>query len=172
MQAYHVEFSPARLQPLRISDAICAAIVPRPHVSIGDPTTPGKGIRIPLTSRLMGSITQESRLISRAQAYREPRTGRIVLGVEPPGDAGDSGALVLLVAMSNFPEGFSVVPGREVRLLANGEVPNGRQVLLIWPDGAQVAIDDPVRGERHEVRRAGDQFDRIGFQEKSRPGGQ
>jgi hypothetical protein len=166
MQAYQVEFAPARLQTLRIRDAICAETVPRPHVPIGDPTTPGKGLRIPLTSRLMGLITQGSPLISRAQAYRERKSGKIVLGVEPTGDANDPRALVLFIALSNFPEGFSVVPRKEVMLLAKGEVPNGQQALLIWPDGARVVIDDPVRGERHEVRRSGDQFDRVRNQEE------
>jgi hypothetical protein len=54
---------------------------------------------------------------------------------------------------------------REVTLLAKGEVRNGQQLLLIWPDGGTVAVLDPVREERYELRRAGDQFDRVLVQE-------
>ena len=106
MQAYEVEFAPAQLSPLHIADAIRAETLPLPHVSVGDPATPGKGVRIPLTSRLMASFTQGSPLICRARAYRDPKTGRIVLGIEQAADVHDARALVLLAASSRFPKGY------------------------------------------------------------------
>ena len=167
MQAYEVEFAPAQLSPLHIADGIHAETLPQPHVSVGDPATPGKGVRIPLTSRLMASFTQGSSLISRARAYRDPKTGRIVLGVEQAADAHDPRALVLLAASSRFPEGVSVTPQKEVVLLAKGQVRNGQQLLLIWPDGGRITIEDPAHEERYELRRAGDQFDRVRLQEQA-----
>ncbi len=160
MQAYEVEFAPAQLNPLRIMDAIRAEIHPLPHIPVGNPAAPGKGVRIPLTSRLTTSFAPGSSLISRAKAYREPKTGRIVLGVEQPADMQDTRALVLLAVSSSFPEGVSVSLRKEVTLLAKGEVRNGQQLLLIWPEGGTVAVEDPVREERYELRRKGDQFDR------------
>lgn len=164
MQAYETEFTPAQLSPLHITDAVRAQTFPTPHVAVGDPDTPGKGVRIPLTSRLVASFDQGSPLIRRAKAYRDPKTGRIVLGVEQAEDADDSRALVLLSASSGFPEGVSVVPQRGVSLLAEGKVGHARQLLLIWPDGVGVTVEDPVRGERYELRRNGDQFDRVMLQ--------
>ncbi len=161
MQAYEVEFVPAQLNSLRITDAIHAQTHPSPHVLVGDPASPGKGVRVPLTSRLTGSFPQGSPLICRAKAYREPKTGKIVLGVEQAADSTDDRALVLLAVSSTFPEGVSVVPRREVTLLARGQVRNGQQLLLIWPEGGTVAVEDPAREERYELRRAGDQFDRV-----------
>jgi hypothetical protein len=161
MQAYEVEFAPAQLHSLHISDAIRAETLPFPHVSVGDPATPGRGVRIPLTSRLMASFIQGEALIGRARAYRDPKSGRIVLGVEQAEEVNDGRALVLLAASSSFPEGVSVAPRKEVRLLAKGDVRNGQQMLLIWPEGGRVAVEDPVREERYELRRAGDQFDRV-----------
>lgn len=161
MQAFEIEFAPAQLHSLHILDAIRAETSPFPHVSVGDPTTAGKGLRVPLTSRLMASFTQGQPLISRARAYRDPKSGRIVLGVEQAADESDSRALVLLAASSTFPEGVSVIPRGEVTLLARGDVRNGQQLLLIWPEGGRVAVEDPAREERYELRRAGDQFDRV-----------
>lgn len=165
MQAYEIEFAPAQLHSLHITDAIRAETLPFPHVSVGDPTTPGRGLRIPLTSRLMASFTQGQPLICRAKAYRDPKTGRIVLGVEQTADVNDSRALVLLAASSSFPDGVSVTPRGEVTLLAKGEVRNGQQLLLIWPEEGRVAVEDPAREERYELRRAGDQFDRVMMQD-------
>ncbi|MGD0264817.1 MAG: hypothetical protein ABSD47_07645 [Candidatus Methylomirabilota bacterium] len=165
MQAYEVEFAPAQLSPLHITDGIRAETLPCPHVSVGDPATPGKGVRIPLTSRLMASFTQGSSLICRARAYRDPKTGRIVLGIEQAADVHDARVLVLLAASSAFPEGVSVTPQKEVVLLAKGQVRNGQQLLLIWPDRGRVTVEDPAREERYELRRAGDQFDRVRLQE-------
>lgn len=164
MQAYEVEFAPAQLSPLHIADAIRAETLPIPHVPVGDPATPGKGVRIPLTSRLMASFTQGSPLICRARAYRDPKTGRIVLGVEQAADVHDARAIVLLAASSRFPEGMSVTPQKGVAVLATGQVRNGQQLLLIWPDGGRVTVEDPAHEERYELRRAGDQFDRIKLQ--------
>jgi hypothetical protein len=161
MQAYEVEFTPAQLPSLQVTDAIRVGTRPLPHVSVGDATMPGKGVRIPLTSRLTASLRQGSPLICRAGAYRDPKTGRIVLGVEHASDGQDGRALVLLAASSNFPEGVSVTPRKEVTLLAKGEVRNGQQILLIWPEGGRVVVEDPAREERYELRRAGDQFDRV-----------
>jgi hypothetical protein len=161
MQAFEIEFAPAQLHSLHILDAIRAETRPFPHVSVGDPTTAGKGLRVPLTSRLMASFAQGQPLICRARAYRDPKSGRIVLGVEQAADESDSRALVLLAASSTFPEGVSVIPQGEVTLLARGDVRNGQQLLLIWPEGGRVAVEDPAREERHELRRAGDQFDRV-----------
>lgn len=161
MQAYEVEFTPPQVPPLRIKDAIRAEKRPHPHISVGDPATPGNGIRVPLTSRLTASFDSGAALVTRATAYRDPKSGRVVLGVEPAADAHDSRALVLLAASSSFPDGVSVIPEAGVSLLARGAVRNGEQVLLIWPDGARVIVHDVAREERHELRRAGDQFDRV-----------
>jgi hypothetical protein len=133
-------------------------------VSVGDPATPGKGVRIPLTSRLIASFTPGSPLICRARAYRDPKTGRIVLGVEQAADAQDARVLVLLAASSRFADGVSVILQKEVILLAKGQVRNGQQLLLIWPDGGRVTVEDPAREERYELRRTGDHFDRVRLQ--------
>ncbi len=167
MQAYEVEFAPAQLSPLQITDAIRAESLPLPHVSVGDPAVPGKGVRIPLTSRLMASCTPGSALICRARAYRDPKTGRIVLGVEQAADLHDARAIVLLAASSRFPDGVSVTPQKGVAILAKGQVRNGQQLLLIWPDGGRVTVKDPACEERYELRRAGDQFDRVKLQEEA-----
>lgn len=167
MQAYEVEFAPAQLSPLHVADAIRAETLPHPHVSVGDPATPGRGVRIPLTSRLMASFTHGSPLICRARAYRDPKTGRIVLGVEQAADAHDARALVLLAASGRLPEGVSVTPQEGVAVLAKGHVHNGQQLLLIWPDGGSVTVKDPASEERYELRRAGDQFDRVKLQEEA-----
>jgi len=167
MQAYEVEFTPAQVPPLRIKDAIRAEKLPHPHVPVGDPATPGNGTRVPLTPRLTALCNSGPWLVSRAGAYRDPKSGRIVLGMEHGEDAHDTRALVLLAASSSFPEGVSVTPQHGVSLLARGDVRNGQQVLLIWPDGGRVVVDDPAREERHELRRAGDQFDRVAVQPTS-----
>jgi hypothetical protein len=161
MQAYEVEFTPAQLSPLHITDAVRVQALPALHLSVGDPDIPGKGVRIPLTSRLAASLNQGSLLIDRAKAYRDPKTGRIVLGVEQAEAANETRALVLLSASSGFPEGVSVVPQAGFVLLAKGEVGRAQQLLLIWPDGSGVTIEDPVRHERYELRRTGDQFDQV-----------
>ena len=165
MQAYEVQFLPAQRPPLHINDAIPAETLPFPHVSVGDPATPGKGARVPLTSRLTASFNQGPSTICRAKAYRDPKTGSVVLGIEQAEGADDSRALVLLAASNGFPEGVTVTPQKEVTLLAKGEVRNGQQLLLIWPDGGRVAVLDPVREERYELHRAGDQFNRVLVQE-------
>jgi hypothetical protein len=158
MQAYEVEFVPAQRPPLRIKDAIRADTVPHPHVAVGDPDTPGRGVRIPLTSRLVASCNSGPPLICRAAAYRDPKTGRIVLGVEPPTDAGDARALVLLAASSRFPDGFSITPQQGVSVLATGDLRHGQHMLALWTDGGTILVEDPAREERYEVRRTGDQF--------------
>ncbi len=167
MQAYEVEFAPAQLSPLHVTDAIRAESLPLPHVPVGDPATPGRGVRIPLTSRLMASCAPGSALICRARAYRDPKTGRIVLGVEHAEDADDARAIVLLAASSRFPDGVSVTPQKGVAVLAKGQVRNGQQLLLIWADGGRVTVKDPACEERYELRRAGDQFDRVKLQEEA-----
>jgi len=121
MQAYEVEFTPAQLPPFRITDGIRAQRVPHLHVSVGDPATPGKGVRVPLTTRLAASCNGAEALIARAAAYRDPKSGSIVLGMEQVPASDDARALVLLVASSSFPEGVSVTPRKEVGLLAKGE---------------------------------------------------
>ena len=161
MQAYEVEFTPAQLPPFRITDGIRAHRHPHLHVAVGDPATPGRGVRVPLTSRLAASCNGSALLIARAGAYRDPKTGRIVLGTEQEATAGDTRGLVLLAASSSFPEGVSVTPQKNVHLLARGEMRNGQQLLLIWPDGGKVLVEDPAREERYELCRTGDEFDRI-----------
>ena len=143
MQAYELTFTPAHLPPLRIMDSIHAEALPHPHVSVGDPVTPGKGVRIPLTSRLVAAFNQDPPLIGRASAFRDPKTGKIVLGLEQNPDVDDARALVLLAASSRFPEGVTITPRKEVTLLARGEIPNGQQLLLIWPDGGKVVSKIP-----------------------------
>jgi hypothetical protein len=164
MQAYEVEFTPAQRPPFRIADGLRAERLPYPHVSVGDPATAGKGVRVPLTTRLAASCNGGVLLIARAGAYRDPKTGRIVLGTEQRANPEDTRALVLLAASSSFPEGVSVTPRKEVSLLAKGEMHNGHQLLLIWPDGGRVLIEDPAREERYELRRTGDEFDRVAVQ--------
>jgi hypothetical protein len=161
MQAFEVEFVPSQAPPLRIKDAIPAEKIPHPHISVGDPATPGKGVRVPLTARLTVPGNDGEIVIGRAGAYRDPTSGRIVLGKEPAGDGNDPRALVRLAAWSSFPEGVSVVLEKEVHVLAKGEIRNGQQLLLIWPDGGKVVVEDLAREERYELRRAGDQFDRV-----------
>lgn len=159
MQAYQVEFTPAQVPPFRITDGIHAQRLPHLHVSVGDPATPGKGTRLPLTNRLAASCNGGTALIARATAYRDPKSGSIVLGMESPDGVADTRALVLLAASSTFPEGVSVTPRKEVGLLAKGDVRNGQQLFLIWPDGGTVVVDDPGREARYELRRIGDEFD-------------
>jgi hypothetical protein len=161
MQVFEVEFIPSQVPPLRIKDAILAEKLPQSHISVGDPATPGKGVRVPLTARLTASGNEGIVAIRRAGAYRDPKSGRIVLGEEPAGDGNDPRALVRLAAWSSFPEGVSVVLEKKVHVLAKGEIRNGQQFLLIWPDGGTVVVEDLAREERYELRRAGDQFDRV-----------
>lgn len=160
MQAYEVEFTPGKLSPLQIKDGVRARLRPTPHVALGDPDVPGRGLRIPLTARLAASLNGNGQLIARAKAYRDPKSGRIVLGVEQPED-GDAGrALVRLSTSTGFPNGVSITPPRGLAVLAEGELGTARQYLLLWPDGAALTIVDDVRDERHELRRIGDEFSR------------
>jgi hypothetical protein len=166
MLAYEVNFLPAKRPPLHINDAIPVETLPFHHVSVGDPATPGKGTRIPLTSRLIASFNQGPSAICHAKAYRDPKSGGIVLGVEQADEGeNDDRALVLLAASNGFPEGVTVTPQKGITLLAKGEVRNGQQLLLLWPEGGAVAVLDPVREERYELRRTGDQFDRVLMQQ-------
>jgi hypothetical protein len=164
MQAYEVEFTPAQLPPFRIADGLRAARLPYPHVPVGDPTTAGKGVRVPLTSRLAASCNGGALLIARAGAYRDPKTGRIVLGTEQAAKTDDTRALVRLAAASSFPEGVSVTPQKEVSVLATGAMRNGQQLLLIWPDGGRILVEDPAREERYELRRRGGEFERVALE--------
>jgi hypothetical protein len=162
MHAYQVECTPAQRPPVRIADGIRAQKLPHPHVPVGDPETPGKGVRIPLTTRLAASCNGGAALIARAAVYRDPKSGGLVLGTERTAAADDARALVLLAASSRFPEGVSVTPQKGVGLLARGETRNGgQQVLLLWPDGGKVLVEDPGGEERYELRRAGDEFDMV-----------
>lgn len=161
MHAYEVECTPAQLPPVRIADGIRAQKLPHLHVPVGDPATPGKGVRIPLTTRLAASCDGGAALIARAAAYRDPKSGSLVLGMEQAAASDDARALVLLAASSRFPEGVSVTPQKGVGLLARGETRHGQQLLLIWPDGGKVLVEDPGREERYELRRAGDEFDMV-----------
>lgn len=161
MHAYEVEFVPARLSPVRISDAMRAEVQPAPHVPVGDPATPGQGVRIPLTPRLVATFTAEAPLIERAKPFRDPKSGRIVLGVEPVEEAQDSRAIVLLSASSGFAEGLSLLESKGIAVLARGAVGTARQWLMVWPDGAGLAVEDPVREERYKLRRSGADFERV-----------
>jgi hypothetical protein len=160
MQTYDVEFTPASLSPLRITDALRVETRPAPHVAVGDTEAGGKGVRIPLTTRLAGSLNRESPMVGRAKAYRDPQTRQIVLGIEQDEDSQDTRAIVLLSASSGFPEGLAMTPQKGLAVLARGEVGRAQQLLLIWPDGIGVEVEDPVREQRYELRRSGDQFDR------------
>lgn len=160
MQAYHVEFTAGRLSPLQITDGVPAEIHPAPHLPVGDPTTPGQGIRVPLTTRLCAGLDPGAPRIERTKPFRDPKTGAVVLGVEPPEEAADSRALVLLSASSGFPEEVVVNPQKGLACLARGQVGPVRHLLLIWPDGGAVTVEDPVQEERYELTRSGDQFRR------------
>ncbi len=162
MQVFELVFSSGQLNPVRITDAIPAEMHPFPHVPIGaDPQT--KGERVPLTARLAATRSPEQ-LIARAGVFRDPKTSRIVLGVEQS-NGDDPRALVLLSASNSFPEGVGVTPGKGLSVLARGEIRNGEQLLVIWPEGGTIVIHDPVREERHELRRTGSQFDRTLLEE-------
>jgi hypothetical protein len=160
MQAYQVEFTPAQMPPLRIADAIPVETRPRPHVVVGDSATTGAGTRIPLAARLLASLPPDAPAIRRVTPYRDPKSGVVVLGAEQDAAAPDPRALVLLTATSNFPDGVTVTPGTGVSALAQGTVHHGWQMLLIWPEGGSVVVDDPAREARHSLRRIGDQFER------------
>jgi hypothetical protein len=164
MQMYQVDFSPAQLSPLSVTDGVRVHTQPVPHVSVGDASAPETGIRIPLTSRLAASLDPTSPLIGRAKAYRDPKTGRIVLGIEQDKDEHDTRALVLLSASSGFPNGISVLCQKGLALLAEGAAGHARQLLLIWPDGSEVIVEDSLREERYTLRRTGDQFDPVRLQ--------
>jgi hypothetical protein len=164
MQAYQVEFSPAQLSPLSVTDGVRVQTQPVPHVSVGDASTPETGIRIPLTSRLQASLDPATPLIGRAKAYRDPKTGRIVLGVEEAKDEHDTRALVLLSATCGFPNGISVRCQKGLALLAQGAAGHARQMLLIWPEGSEVIVEDSLREERYTLRRTGDHFDPVRLQ--------
>jgi hypothetical protein len=158
MQAYEVELVPAQNPPLRIRDAIRADARPYPHVAVGDAAAPEEGLRVPITARLMASCTPEAPSICRAAAYRDPKSGKIVLGVEQGVPENGARALVLFSASSSFPEGVSVTLPKGMRVLGKGPRRNGQQLLVIWPDDERILVADPGREERYEVRRTGDQF--------------
>jgi hypothetical protein len=80
--------------------------------------------------------------------------------MEQADDARDNRALVLLSTKSGALGGVSVLLPKDVSLLAEGEREGGRQLLLIWPDGAGIAVEDTIREQRHELRRQGDEFAR------------
>jgi hypothetical protein len=161
MQAYEVDFAPAQLSPLSVTDGVRAHTQPVPHVSVGDASAPETGIRIPLTARLAASLDPSAPLIGRAKAYRDPKSGRIVLGVEQDADERDTRALVLLSATSGFPNGVSVLCQKGLALLAEGAAGHARQLLLIWADGSEVIVEDSLREERYTLRRTGDRFDPV-----------
>jgi hypothetical protein len=167
MQAYEVEFTPAQVPPFRITDGIHMQGRPHPHVSVGDPATPDTVVRVPLTTRLAASCNGGAALIARATAYRDPKSGSIVLGMDPATAADDARALVLLAASSTFPEGVSVTPRKDVGLLAKGTMRNGQQLLLIWPDGGTVLVEEPGREQRYELRRTGDEFAMVAIEAKA-----
>lgn len=158
MQAYEVELVPAQIPPLRIRDAIRADARPYPHVAVGDAATLEESVRVPITSRLMASCAPESPSISRAAAYRDPKSGKIVLGVEQNGEENGARALVLFSASSRFPDGVAVTLPKGIRVLGKAARRNGQQLLLIWPEDERIVVADPGREERYEVRRTGDQF--------------
>ena len=56
---------------------------------------------------------------------------------------------------------MSVIPEKTIGLIAQGEMQNGQQLLLIWPDGDRVVVEDPAREERYAILRSGDQFESI-----------
>ena len=161
MQAFTLDFLPARRPPLRITDGLPAVALPHPHVAVGETGQADKVARVPITPRLATLSRERDTLINRAGVYRDPKTGRIVLGVEPSGAGTETRALVLLAASSSFPDGVSIVPEKVVGVIAQGEIRNGRQVLLTWPDGGQVIVEEPAREARYALRRSGDQFDSV-----------
>lgn len=160
MQAYEVEFTPAFLSPLRVTDAIRVQTVPAPHVLVGDPSIPGEGRRIPMTVRLIAALDRAAPRIARAKVYRDPKTAQIVFGVEQGDTKEDTRAIVLLSTTTSPPGDAPVVIPKEVRLLAAGVVGRVRQHLLIWPEGSKITVEDPILEQRYELRRDGDEFTR------------
>lgn len=158
MQAYEVELVPAQIPPLRIRDAIRAEARPYPHVAVGEAAAPEEGVRVPITARLMALCGPEAPSLCRAAAYRDPQSGKIVLGVEQVAQENGARALVLFSASSSFPDGVSVSLPKRMRVLGKGTRRNGQQLLLIWPENERIVVEDPGREERYEVRRTGDQF--------------
>jgi hypothetical protein len=127
-------------------------------VAVGSGVAPDEGQRVPITARLMASCAAGTPSIGRAVAYRDPKSGTIVLGVEQGVQENGARALVLFSASSSFPEGVAVTTPTSIRVLGKGPRRNGQQLLLIWPEGERILVEDPGREERYEVRRTGDQF--------------
>jgi hypothetical protein len=161
MQVFALDFLPARRPSLRIVDGLPAATHPHPHVIVGEAAATAQVARIPMTPRLAAIAREGNATVGRAGVYRDPKTGRIVLGIESSTDRTDTRALVLLAASSSFPDGVSVIPEKTVGVIAQGDVRNGRQYLFTWPDGAQVVIEEPAREARYAIRRSGDQFESV-----------
>jgi hypothetical protein len=160
MQAFEVEFTPALRSPVRIEDAIRVQTDPTPHVAVGDPGAPGKGRRIPLTVRLIGSLDRAAPLIVRAKVFRDPKTSQFVLGIDPDDNRADRRALVLLSAITSPPGDAVVDLPPEVIPLAQGQVGRARQLLLVWPEGSRIVVEDPVLEQRYALRRVGGEFTR------------
>jgi hypothetical protein len=160
MQAYEVEFTPVLRSPLRIADAIRVQTIPAPHVLVGDPATPGKGRRIPLTVRLIAALDRAAPLIARAKVYRDPKTSQFVLGIEQGDNGADARAIVLLSTTTSPPGDAVVSLPKEIGLLARGDVGHARQLLLLWPEGSAITVEDPILEQRHALRRVGSEFTR------------
>ncbi len=158
MQAFEVEFTPAMRSPLRIEDAIRVQTVPAPHVLVGEPGTPGKGQRIPMTIRLIAALDHAKPLIARAKVFRDPKTSQFVLGIDPGDNGAETRAIVLLSTTTSPPGDAVVVLPREVIPLAQGAVGHARQHLLVWPEGSEIVVEDPILEQRHALRRTGGEF--------------
>ena len=160
MQAYQVEFNPALRSPLRIEDAIRVQTVPAPHVSVGDPATPGKGCRIPLTVRLIAGLDRAAPAVTRAKVYRDPKTSQFVLGIEQGDNGADARAIVLLSTATSPPGDAVVSLPKGLGLLAQGNVGHTRQFLLLWPEGSTITVEDPILEQRYALQRVGGEFTR------------
>ena len=93
--------------------------------------------------------------------YNTHPSGATLPFVQQDKDEDDTRALVLLSASSGFPNGISVLCQKGLALLAEGAAGHARQLLLIWPDGSEVIVEDSLREERYTLRRTGDQFDPV-----------
>jgi hypothetical protein len=119
------------------------------------------GRRIPLTVRLIAALDRAAPQLARAKVFRDPKTMQFVLGIDQGDNGADSRALVLLSTTTSPPGDAVVVFRKEVILLGQGQVGRTRQSLLVWPEGSEATVEDPILEQRYALRRVGDDFTRL-----------